>query len=159
MYHKSQSYDVWFLRYWARYNFLSLWTIFTILPQKKPKKKNKKKKKKKKKKKNTWRYYHFTHAQHKWKSYDAWLLRYGLWQTEFLSFWAIFLPFYSTNNPKNQNFEQMKKTPGDIISLSLRTTNDDVWLLRYGVQQTKNFFVILDQFLLFYQKIKILRKW
>ena len=27
----------------------------------------------------------------------------------FLSFWTIFLPFYAPNNPKNQNFEDMKK--------------------------------------------------
>ena len=26
-----------------------------------------------------------------------------------------FLPFYSTINPKNLNFEKLKKTPGDII--------------------------------------------
>ena len=30
-----------------------------------------------------------------------------------------------TNNPKNQNFEKMKKTPGDTIILHLCTTNDD----------------------------------
>ena len=29
------------------------------------------------------------------------------------------------NNPKNQNFEKMKKTCGDIIILHLCTTNDD----------------------------------
>ena len=28
VYHKWQSYDVWFLRYWAWQNFLSFWTIF-----------------------------------------------------------------------------------------------------------------------------------
>ena len=34
----------------------------------------------------------------------------------FLSFWTIFCPLYSTNDPENQNFEKMKKkTPGDII--------------------------------------------
>ena len=29
------------------------------------------------------------------------------------------------NNLKNQNFENMKKKPGDIIILHLRTTNDN----------------------------------
>ena len=35
----------------------------------------------------------------------------------FLSFWTIFCPFapLSTMDPKNQNFEKMKKTPEDII--------------------------------------------
>ena len=27
----------------------------------------------------------------------------------FLSFWTIFLPFYAPKNPKNQNFEDVKK--------------------------------------------------
>ena len=52
-----------------------------------------------------------------------------------------FLPFYPTNNPKNQDFETMKKTtgviiekskfynnektPGDIIILHMRTKNYD----------------------------------
>ena len=46
--------------------------------------------------KNTWRYYHFTHLQHKWQSYDVWLLRYGAQQTEFFvildCFFALYLP-------------------------------------------------------------------
>ena len=36
-----------------------------------------------------------------------------------------FLPFYPTNNPKNQNFEKINIVPGDIIILQLCTTNDD----------------------------------
>ena len=35
-----------------------------------------------------------------------------------------FLPFYPTNNPKNQYFETMKKIPGDIIMLHMCTIND-----------------------------------
>ena len=31
-------------------------------------------------------------------------------------FWAIF-SFYPSNSPKDQNFKEMKKTPGDIIIL------------------------------------------
>ena len=45
------------------------------------------------------------------------------------NFFAIlsqFLPFYPTNNPKNQNFEKMtKKTSGDIIVLHKCTENHD----------------------------------
>ena len=32
---------------------------------------------------------------------------------------------FSTNNLKNQNYEKMKETPGDIIILRLVTINDN----------------------------------
>ena len=35
------------------------------------------------------------------------------------------LPFYSPNNPKNENFEKLKKVPGDIIILQMFTINDN----------------------------------
>ena len=54
---------------------------------------------------------------HKWKSYDVCFLRYDAWQT-YLSFWAIFCPFTPLTTPKNQNFEKIKKKPGDIIILN-----------------------------------------
>ena len=67
--------------------------------------------------KKIWRYYHFTHVYHKWQSYDVWFLRYGAWQTNFFVILDIFLPFYAPNNPKNKNFEKLKKTPGNITIL------------------------------------------
>ena len=42
----------------------------------------------------------------------------------FLSFWTAFCTFTHPpppNNPKNQNFEKMKKTPGDILILHFYT--------------------------------------
>ena len=36
-----------------------------------------------------------------------------------------FSPFFLYNNPKNQNFEKMKKTFGDIIILHKCTINDN----------------------------------
>ena len=44
-----------------------------------------------------------------------------IWSTKDIIFVILghFLPFYPTNNPKNQNFEKMKKNPGDIIILHL----------------------------------------
>ena len=36
-----------------------------------------------------------------------------------------FLPFYPTNNPKNQNFEKIKQTPGDIIILHKCNNNHE----------------------------------
>ena len=41
----------------------------------------------------------------------------------FLSFWANFCPFTSTNNPNNQNFEEIKKITEDIIILHKCTKN------------------------------------
>ena len=39
--------------------------------------------------------HHFKVMYHKWWSYDLQFLRYGVWPTEFLSFWIIFCPFTS----------------------------------------------------------------
>ena len=35
------------------------------------------------------------------------------------------VPFYPTNNPKNQNFAKMKKLPKDIIILYMCTKHDN----------------------------------
>ena len=81
VYYKQQSYDVWFLRYGAWQTEFSI--ILDHYPLNNLKNQNFEKMKRKKKKKNTWRYYHFTQVHHKWQSYDAWFLRYQVWQTEF----------------------------------------------------------------------------
>ena len=60
---------------------------------------------------------------HKWQPYDVWFLRYAVRQ-DFLSFWVIFCPF-TPNNPQNQDFEKMKKTPRDIIILHMCAINDN----------------------------------
>ena len=71
---------------------------------------------------HTW-YYHFTNVYHKWLSYDLWCLRYEVQvRQNFLSFWTILYPF---TNLRNQNFEKLKKKPGDIIILHMRTINDN----------------------------------
>ena len=67
---------------------------------------------------NTWRYHHFTQVYHEWQSYDLWSWDMNeVQQTNFFVILGHFLPFYPTNNPKNLNFEKMKKTPGGIIIL------------------------------------------
>ena len=45
----------------------------------------------------------------------------------FLSCWIIICPFTPPppNNSKNQNYEKMEKTPGDIIILQKCTKNHD----------------------------------
>ena len=114
---------------------------------------------------NAWRYYHFTLVYHKCWSYGVWLLRYQAWQN-FLLFWAISLPFDPPNNPKNQNFEKIKKkTPGDIIILHLYTANVDhmmygSWDIKRGRQNFLSFWAIFCLFTtLTIQKSKILKKW
>ena len=44
---------------------------------------------------------------------------------------GYFLPFYPPNDPKNQNFKTMKKTPGDIIILHICTENYDLMMYSF----------------------------
>ena len=105
VYHKWQSYDVWFLRHGVQLTiFLSFWTIFCPFTPVTTWKIKILKKGRKKKPKN-WRYYHITNVYHKWQSCDLWLLRYGSCWTQFFIILDHFLHFYPPNNPKNQNFE------------------------------------------------------
>ena len=63
-------------------------------------------------------------------------------------FFALFHP----NNPKNQNFEKMKKNSRryfHVTHVYHKWQSYDVWFLRYGVWWTE-FFVILNHFLPFY---------
>ena len=50
-----------------------------------------------------------------------------------LPFWAIFCPFspLPPNNPENQNFEQMKKAFGDVITLNLCNKKHDHMMYAY----------------------------
>ena len=93
---------------------------------------------------------------HKWQSYHAWFLRYGVPRTELFVFLNHFLLFNPTKNPENENFEKKKKynnnnkkMPGDNIILHVysKWQSYDVSFLRLGAGQT--FFVILDHFLPF----------
>ena len=73
---KSQSYDVWFLRYWVgQTKFLSFWVIFfpfTSPPLMIPNIKILKK----------WKKCLYMQVYNKWRSYDVWFLKYKVWQTE-----------------------------------------------------------------------------
>ena len=115
MHHKLQSYEVWFLWYGAQQTeFLLIWIIF----------------------------YPFTHLiTRKIKKYPEILLSYtsllkmtSIW-CMVPEIWSVadgtfchfgpFLPFYLTNNPKNQKFKKMKKVLGDIIILHKCLKNHD----------------------------------
>ena len=54
----------------------------------------------------------------------------SMWWTEFFVILDHFLPFDPLNNPKNQNFEKMKKTPEDIIILHMSNINENH--MKYG---------------------------
>ena len=77
---------------------------------------------------------------------------------------GYFLPFYPPNSPKNQNFEKMKKTPGDIIILHMCTKNYDQMMYASWdmVRDRCNYFSFWAIFCPFTpltaQKIKILKK-
>ena len=91
VYQKPQSYEIQFLRYRVRQSFWAIFCPFTPPPL------TTQKIKLLKNEKQSWRYYHFTHAYHKWKSYDVWFLRYGVWQTEFFLILEHFLHFYPSS--------------------------------------------------------------
>ena len=91
--------------------------------------------------KNSWIYYMCTiNVDH--MVYGSWDIKHG--RQNFFSFWAIFLPFYPTNNPENQIFQQQKNSLRyyHFTHEWLKSKSCDVWFLRYGAQQTE-FFVIL----------------
>ena len=79
--------------------------------------------------------------------------RYSSWDTEleFFCHFGPFFPFEPPNNLKNQNFEEIKKKPGDIIILHFCTTNDDHMSNgSWDIKHDREFFVISDYFLPFY---------
>ena len=126
MYYKWKSYDIWFLRYGAQRIFCYFGQFLALLPPSPPLSlATQKIKILKKWKLNTWRWYNFTHAYHKWQSYDVWFLRHEAPQTSFFVILDHSLAIYPHNHPKNQYLEKIKKTPGDIIILQNCATNHD----------------------------------
>ena len=100
---------------------------------------------------------------HKWQSYDVYFLKYWARWTEFFVILDHLLPLYTASNPKTQNFDKLKETPGDIIILhncainynhmiygSLRYERDGQNFLSFGT-------VFCPFTLLTTQKIKILK--
>ena len=124
-------------------NFLSFGTVFCPFTHLMARKVKIKILKKMKKKKPAWRCYYFTHVYRKWRSYDVWFLRSWAWRTEFFLILDHFLPFYPTNNPKNQNFEY------HFTLAYHKWQSHDVRLLSHGARRIE-FFVILDHLLPFY---------
>ena len=70
--------------------------------------------------------------------------------SHFGPFFTLFTPPPS-NNPKNQNFEKLKKLPGDIIILHTYTINDNhmiysSWDMKHDVQNFLSFWTVFCLF-------------
>ena len=102
----------------------------------------------------------FTVVYPKWQSYDVWLLRYGVQQTEFFVILDYFLPFYLLKT-QGKFFLKKKKNKNTRIChfthVYHKWKSYDAWFLRYGVQQTIFFFISCHFTPLTTWKIKILK--
>ena len=122
MHHKWQSYDVRFLRYevWQAEFFVIL---DCFLPFYRP---NNSKNQNFEKLKKTPEGIIILHM----RTINDSQMMYGSWDIghDRIFFFCHFRPFFAhlpPKNPKNQNFEEMKKTPGDIIILHMCNKNQD----------------------------------
>ena len=78
-------------------------------------------------------------------------------------YFGWFFTLLPPNNPKDQNFEKMKKPPGDIITLHICNINDNHMMYGCWDMGHDRIFDILDLFCPFTplatQKMKIWKKW
>ena len=124
--HNHMMHDSWDTE-WDRHKILSFWAIFS--PFTSPLKISNIKILKKMKKMLRDVILLYIHVYYKWRSYDIWLLKYTVRQTEIFDILGRFLPFQLLYNLENRNFT-LKKIPGDIIILHICTTNDNYMM--YG---------------------------
>ena len=122
MHHKWQLYDVWFLGYgaWQTELFIILDCFLPFYAPNNPKNQNFVKTKKNPADITILQMLTINDSHMMYGSWDI-----GCNRQNFLSFWTIYCLFYPPKNLKNQNFEKMKKTPGDIIILQMSTINDN----------------------------------
>ena len=136
MHYKWRSYDVWFLRYWARHDtiFSHFGSFFAFIPPNNPKSKFWKMEK------DTGRYHHFTQVYQISWSCAILFLGYGTWRMQFLFFiLGYFLPFYLLTVEK---IKIKKKIWTNVwkyhhfTHLYQKLRSDDVRFLRCGAWQT-----------------------
>ena len=65
---------------------------------------------------------HMCTKSHNHMMYGSWVME---WDRQFFVILNGLFSFYPPNNPKNQNFEKIKTTPGDIIILHRYNINDN----------------------------------
>ena len=105
---------------------------------------------------------------HKWKLYDVWFQRYGVWQTEsFFSFWTIFCPFTSLITQKTKILKKWKKKKKHLEISSFYIRMPKIMIICYTFPAIWHITdVIIFHFGLFFcpftpltaQKIKIFKK-
>ena len=104
-------------------------------------------------KNSNWRYYHFTHVQHEWQSYDIWFLKYGVFFCNFGPFFALSLSYGPPKNEKSTwrhyRFNQGYSKYNHILY--------SFWDMEHGRQSFCYFWTLFV--LLTNLKIKILKKW
>ena len=161
MHQKSQSYDVGFLRYGVRQTkfFVIMDRFLPFYPPMDPENKNFEKMKKELEEIIILQMFTINVSH----------MIYGFSDIEcnrqnFFVILDCFLPFYPPTNPKNKNFEKLKKDPGDIIILHKCTKNHDQ-MLYCSLDMARNRFNYFSFWAIFYpfislaaQKIKIKKK-
>ena len=128
MYHKWQSYDVWFLRYWAQqtecFVILGYFLLFYSPKNLSTKNENHMMYDFGDMEHNRQNFYHFglSFAHH--KIYGSWDMKCN--RQNIFVILGHFLPFYPPNSPKNENIKKLKKTPTDIIMIICYTV-PEIW--------------------------------
>ena len=80
-----------------------------------------------------------------------WCMVPEIWNTtEYFLILDYFLPFYPPNNPENQNFEKMKKMPGDIILHMCTMHENHMMYGSWDMEHNRQNFVSFDHFWPFY---------
>ena len=80
-----------------------------------------------------------------------WCMVAEIWNTtKYFLILDYFLPFYPPNNPENQNFEKMKKMPGDIILHMCTIHENHMMYGSWDMEHNRQNFVSLDHFWPFY---------
>ena len=122
VYQKSQSYDVWFLRYGVRQTefFVIMDCFLPFYPPMDPENQNFDKMKKTLEDIIILQMFAINDSHMIYGSSDIECNR-----QIFFVILDRFLPFYPHNNPKNKNFEKLKKETGDIITIHKCTKNHD----------------------------------
>ena len=142
MYHKWQSYDVWFLKYGAPQTefFIILDYFLPFYPSNKLENQNYEKMEKQKTNKQTNTlgdiiFLHMCNINENHMICGFWDMGHN-WQ-KFLSFWTIFCHFTPLTSWTIKIMRKLKKnTLGDIFILHMCTINEnhDLWILGYGAR-------------------------
>ena len=101
--------------------------------------------------KKAWRYYNFTLVYCKCWSYDVWLLRYQVWQTEFFVILGFFFfcPFTALTIQKIKILKKMKNVLEMLSFYTWVPWIKIIWCMIPEIQHATEIFLILDHFLPF----------